>query len=315
MSRQISATAIGAFVIGAITLTVIAVLLFTSGKFFARSYPLVAVFPGNVQGLRVGAAVQMRGVRIGSVTRIEVLLDVKNNTVTVPVFIEIETGMVKDLEFRKLEGHLSYREWGEKINRLIQSGLRAQLKLQSLVTGQLIVDFDFHPDTPARLTHLDANYVEVPTIATVTEKLMDELKGLPLQELAKKAIHTLDGIDRLVRSSDVSESAHNANLALVQIRQSLASVETKMNTALDDISRLTHNVDSRVGPLSKSADKTLQEARSALRSIDDLTGRDSATRAELDSALSETAKAARSLRVLANYLEQHPEALIKGKGY
>lgn len=315
MSRRTSATAIGAFVIGAITLTVIAVLLFTSGKFFIRSYPLVAVFPGNVQGLRVGAAVQMRGVRIGSVTDIEVLLDVKNNTVTVPVFIEIEAGTVKDLEFRSLESHLTYQEWRKKINRLIESGLRAQLKLQSLVTGQLIVDFDFHPDTPAKLTHLDADYVEIPTIATVTEKLMDELKDLPLRELAEKAIHTLDGIDRLVRSSDVRDSVRNANLALVQIRQTLTSVEAKMNTALEDISRLTQNVDSRVGPLSVSAESALQDARRALQSIDDLIGRDSATRAELDSALSETAKAARSLRVLADYLEQHPEALIKGKGY
>ena len=315
MSRRTSATAIGAFVIGAITLTVIAVLLFTSGKFFTRSYPLVAVFPGNVQGLRVGAAVQMRGVRIGSVTDIEVLLDVKNNTVTVPVFIEIEAGTVKDLEFRSLESHLTYQEWRKKINRLIESGLRAQLKLQSLVTGQLIVDFDFHPDTPAKLTHLDADYMEIPTIATVTEKLMDELKDLPLRELAEKAIHTLDGIARLVRSSDVRDSVRNANLALVQIRQTLTSVEAKMNTALEDISRLTQNVDSRVGPLSVSAESALQDARRALQSIDDLIGRDSATRAELDSALSETAKAARSLRVLADYLEQHPEALIKGKGY
>lgn len=304
MSRQISATAIGTFVIGAITLTVIAVLLFTSGKFFAGSYPLVAVFPGNVQGLRVGAAVQMRGVRIGSVTDIEVLLDATNNTVTVPVFIEIEAGRVKDLEFRSLEGHLSYQEWRDKLNRLIKSGLRAQLKLQSLVTGQLIVDFDFHPDTPAKLTHLDADYVEIPTIATVTEKLMDELKDLPLQELAEKAIRTLDGIDQLVRSREVSESVHNANQALVQIRNTL-----------DEISRLTRHVDSQVDPLSKSAESTLREARSALQSIDDLIGRDSATRAELDNALSETAKAARSLRMLADYLEQHPEALIKGKGY
>ncbi len=315
MSRQISATAVGAFVIGAITLIVIAVLLFTSGKFFSRSYSLVAVFPGNVQGLRVGAAVQMRGVRIGSVTDIEVLLDVENNTVTVPVFIEIEAGTVKDLGFRKLEGHLNYKEWSEKINRLIQSGLRAQLKLQSLVTGQLIVDFDFHPETPARLTHLDADYVEIPTIATVTEKLMDELRDLPLQELAEKAIHTLDGIDQLVRSSDVRESLRNANLALVQTRQTLQSVEAKMNTALDDIASLTRNVDSQVGPLSDSASNALIEARTALQSVDDLIGGDSATRAELDNALSETAKAARSLRILANYLEQHPEALIKGKGY
>jgi paraquat-inducible protein B len=68
-------------------------------------------------------------------------------------------------------------------------------------------------------------------------------------------------------------------------------------------------------PLSKSAIAALDAARSALKSIDGLVGKDSATRADLDTTLKELAGAARSLRVLADYLEQHPDALLKGKGY
>ena len=315
MSKKASPTAVGVFVIGAIVLIIIGVMLFSSGKFFTRTYQLMAVFPGNVQGLNVGAAVVMRGVRVGSVTDVDVVLDKKTKAIIVPVYMEIMRGTVKDVSLGELTMSDAEHQWDKEVERLIQGGLRAQLKLQSLVTGQMLIDFDFYPDTPIVLSHINEDIVEVPTIATVTDRLLNELEQMPIQEIAQKLLETLEGMNLLVRSEEIKDSVHNANLAIVQFRQTLNSVETSLNSTLGDISTLTRNVDNQVKPLSNSAIATLNEARSALNSVDDLVGKDSATRADLDVALDELAKTARSLRMLADYLEQHPESLIKGKGY
>ena len=315
MSKKASPTAVGVFVIGAIVLIIIGVMLFSSGKFFTRTYQLMAVFPGNVQGLNVGAAVVMRGVRVGSVTDVDVVLDKKTKAIIVPVYMEIMRGTVKDVSLSELTISDAEHQWNKEVERLIQGGLRAQLKLQSLVTGQMLIDVDFYPDTPIVLSHINEGIVEVPTIATVTDKLLNELEQMPIQEIAQKLLETLEGVNLLVRSEEIKDSVHNANLAIVQFRQTLNSVETSLNSTLGEISMLTRNVDNQVKPLSNSAIATLNEAKSALNSVDDLVGKDSATRADLDVALDELAKTARSLRMLADYLEQHPESLIKGKGY
>jgi paraquat-inducible protein B len=315
MSKKSSPTAVGAFVIGAIVLIVIGIMLFSSGKFFTRTYKLLAVFPGNVQGLNIGAAVVMRGVRVGSVTDIDVVLDKDTKEIIVPVYMEIERGTVLDVSLSELTMTDTERDWQQEVGYLVEGGLRAQLKLQSLVTGQMLIDFDFYPDAPANLTDINDDIVEVPTVATITDKLINELEQIPMKAIANKLLETLDGINSLVRSEDVKNSAHNANLALVQFRQTLNSVETSVNNTLGDISMLTRNVDSKVEPLADSAVDALNEAKSALKSIDNLLGKDSATRADLGVALDEFAKAARSLRILADYLQQHPESLIKGKGY
>jgi paraquat-inducible protein B len=315
MSSKASPTAVGAFVIGAMILFVSGIMLFSSGKFFTQSHTVMAVFSGNVQGLNVGAAVVMSGVRIGRVKDIAVVLDTATNAITIPVYIEIDRDAVKDVNLKKMTMSVTDNEWNQEVEALIQGGLRAQLKLQSLVTGQMIIDFDFHPDTPIVLSHISEDIIEIPTIATITDKLINKFEKIPVQAIADKLLATLEGINRLVRSKEVEDSVNNANLALVQFRQTLNTMETSVKTTLVDVSRLTRNLDTRVEPLADSAIATLNEAKSALSSLDNLVGKDSATRVDLDVALKELSKTARSLRILADYLEQHPESLLKGKGY
>jgi paraquat-inducible protein B len=84
---------------------------------------------------------------------------------------------------------------------------------------------------------------------------------------------------------------------------------------MDDIGKLARHVDGQVDPISKSVTETLKSVDSAFKSIDELVGKRSPTRADLENTLKELAAAARSLRVLADYLEQHPDALIKGKSF
>ncbi len=323
MSKSASPTVVGGFVIGAILLTVAAVLLFSSGSLFTKTYTVVAVFPGNVKGLAVGAAVEMRGVRIGSVSDIKILTDLKTKTVTVPVYFEIERSSMKDMAFQDLsDDELSKDEWEQEVEALVEAGLKAQLSLKSLVTGQMIVDVDFHPDAPIKLTDIDSRYLEMPTIETITDRVINKLRDLPLTELVSKAIRLLENIDQVVTSQEVRETLANMQQVTEDAHQLLTNVDAQVEplsssvkTTMDDISSLTRTVDGQVKPLSESAVAALNEAKNALSSIDDLVGKDSATRADLENALQELSRAANSIRNLTDYLEQHPEALLKGKGY
>ena len=323
MSKPVSSTAVGAFVIGALILIVVAVLLFSSGNLFTQTYHAVAVFPGNVKGLSVGASVEMRGVRIGSVKSISILMDKKSKSVTVPVHLEIIRNSMKDMSFLDLSSDaLSQKEWALEVNSLIKAGLKAQLSLKSMVTGQLVVDVDFHPDAPINFTHIDTRYPEIPTVETITDRMINQLQNLPLPELVSQAVRLLNNLDQLVSSQEVKDTLKNIKLVTQDAHKLLTNVDaqvkplsTSAQSTLGDISSLARNVDGQVQPVSASAIAALDEAKTALNSVDDLVGKDSATRADLENALNELSKAANSIRTLTTYLEQHPEALIKGKGY
>lgn len=323
MSKSVSPTALGAFVIGAIILIVAAVLIFSSGSFFSQNYMAVAVFPGNVKGLVVGAPVEMRGVKIGSVKSIEILFDKESKSITVPVYLEINPNALNEEPSAiKSSKTSSQEEWKSELNALIDVGLRAELSLKSLVTGQLIVDVDFYPDTPLNLTQIDNRYPELPTRETMTDRMINTIQKLPLQQLLSKAIKVLDDIDQLITSENIKEtlvSIRQTTLSAHQLLENMDSqikpLSTSVKSTLNDISSLTTNANRQIGPLSDSTIKAMLEAKHVMKSIDDLVGSDSVTRGDLDNTLKELAKAAKSLRSLTDYLERHPEALIKGKGY
>ena len=165
MSKSISPTAVGGFVIGAIVLIVVGVLVFSSGNIFTATHTAVVVFPGNVNGLSVGSSVEIRGVRVGSVTKIKILADLESNKIIVPVYIEFRQGILKDMRFKYLSDKISSDNWSDVIKSMISSGLRAQLNMKSLVTGQMVIAIDYFPETPATLTNIDPQYPEIPITA------------------------------------------------------------------------------------------------------------------------------------------------------
>ena len=340
MSKQANPLAVGAFVIGAIVLIVVGVLAFSSGQFFKKQFTIVGVFPGTVVGLEAGSAVEFRGFPVGEVESIRAFLDPTKNTVTLAVYMKITTGLLSLKG--AAEGPLTetQEEALEMFKKFIQAGLRATVKVQSLVTGQAIVELDFKPNTPVTLTHVDERYPEIPTVPSTVGRIVHMLQTLPLQKLVEKAVGTFDAAEQVLRSQDLKDTLHNANLAtqdarkllvdaddqiqplstsaqetLDQARATLAAVGGRLNATLDDISTLARHVDGKVDPLSQSAIAALDEARSAFKSVDDLIGEDSPTRADFENTLEQLSGAARSLRVLADYMEQHPDALLKGKGY
>jgi paraquat-inducible protein B len=179
MSKPVSKTLIGAFVVGALVLAVAGIALFGSGKFLAKRPKLVMFFSGSVNGLTVGSPLQFRGVKIGNVTEIRAQFNPKDLTFAIPVYVEFDPESIsvpEELKAAAEEGKFPL------IKQLVNKGLKAQLRLKSIITGQLYIDVDFHPDQPIRLVGLEKRYLEIPTIQSPTEVLMATLEKFPIKQ-------------------------------------------------------------------------------------------------------------------------------------
>ena len=312
MAKQANKTLIGAFVVGAVILAVVGVMIFSSGQFLAQKTYYVLYFEGNMGGLDIGAPVNFRGVKIGAVTNILVRFEGEDvSEIRIPIFVEIDPGRVTESpEFRTTK---LYRTWqerrkemvetGELMQLLIDNGLKAQLVTQSLVTGKLSIQFDFHPDKPIKLVGGDDQYREIPTIPSKMDEITKTIEEIPFKELVDKAMNTIEGIDQLVNSPELQNSIAN------------------LDKALKSINRLVNTIDGEVGPLAsgiqgalKEASATLEQAGKTLEEAEDEISQGSPLRYELSTALQEISTTARSLRILIDYLQRHPESLLRGKG-
>ena len=347
MAKQTSKTLIGGFVVGAVVLIVAGVLIFGSGKFFQVSSKYVLFFPGSLKGLNVGAPVLFQGVQVGSVIDITLESDLENMVLQIPVTIEIHPK-----KFKVVRGKRASDPY-ENLPLLIERGLRAQLQLQSFVTGQLMIGLDFYPDTPVRLVGIETEYPEVPTIPTPLETLSKTFRDLNLEELVNRVTSAVKGIEELVNSPDLKGSISSLNSLLQDARKLVGNIDsqieplaTSLDKTLKDYGKLAQEVDEEVEPIGDEVEKTLTAYRKLAENLDHQVdplmsslhvnlkaahlaleqgaktrataehtlSEDSTTIYELNNTLREISAMARSIRQLADYLERHPESLLSGKG-
>jgi len=348
MSKPTNKTLIGVFVVGAVALIVAGVLVFGSGRFLQKTIKFVMYFEGSVKGLNVGAPVVFRGVKVGTVTDILLRFHPADAAFRIPVFVKIEPERVEVI------GEAPTREDPQRIRDfLVESGLRARLQMQSLVTGQLMVELDFHPDKPVKLVGGDTGYPEIPTIPSPLKELSKTIEEAPIKEIFKGLLSAVEGIERIVNSPEVIGAIRSLNQVLEDARMLVRNIDgqvaplassiertvrdtrklvlnvnaqippltSSIKETVEDYGKLARNVDGQVAPLASSIEETLEKTRAALEQArkslavaeDDL-AEDSPLLVELDNTLKEVGAAARSIRLLADYLKRHPEALLKGKG-
>jgi paraquat-inducible protein B len=255
MSVRANPTVIGAFVLGASGLLVAGLLLWGGSGMFKSRYRVVMYFDSAVTGLQKGAPVLMRGVRVGEVTDVQM----RWGTWLATVYADLEPDVLKGVRPRDLGGSLQ---------RVIQERhLRAQLRMQSFVTGVLYVAIDDFPGTPIVLRGLDKDVREVPTVPTdiekwtaKVEKIADALTALPLDELARSLIATVDEAKRILKSPEITSSLKNLDAILGDGRGLVRRVDTLAANA----NTLAANVNAQIGPLSTDAQATLKSAQATL---------------------------------------------------
>jgi len=309
MAKQASRMMIGGFVVLAVIIMAASLVVFGSGQFFKKTVKCVMYFDESVKGLSVGAPVLFQGVKIGSVISMVLQVDPVKMKTQIPVIIEYEPEKFQLGE----EGQKTPRDPRKSIPRLIEKGLRAQLAMQSYITGQLVIQLDFYPDKPATLKSIEKSYIEIPTIPSTSAKLAEALEKLDLEGLTKKLESILAGADRFVNNPDLSASIRGLNETLQDARKLLSRVDRQVDPVANDLKKtvkdfgkLAANIDAQVEGLATGFDKTMAKARGFL-------SEDSPLIVDLENTLKEISAMSRSLRQLSNYLEQHPEVLIRGK--
>jgi paraquat-inducible protein B len=329
--RKPSSKLVGAFVISTLVLFVGMILFFGSGSFLSRSTEFCLFFDQSVNGLNEGSTVKFRGVPIGSVSKIMIRVEGQDpNSTAIPVLIKIDR--------TRLENDLGLAETAfepEAMQETIDRGLYAQLTLESFITGQLFVELSIDPNrSPGLQTHFveDGELIEIPTLSSsldeitsdaadiiarlsevdfqrveqnlhkVMENLAVVLEGIDSKGVSRSIASAADSVTEFVQSDEVSRTLISAN-------EALATMETTLKS-----------LDLENGPLSAKLDQWTRQLTTTLDGLNQLstqlgamTEPDGSLRFELEQMLRELRRAAQSVRVLADYLEANPKAILTGR--
>jgi len=254
------------------------------------------IFKESVRGLSVGAPVDLRGVIVGEVTKIDVTLDSRNSELSIPVEIQFYPERLRAQYLNKSQ-QVKPPDSRALLDALVANGFRAQIKSGNLLTGQLFVALDFFPKAPPAKIDWSTSPPSFPIVPGSMEQLQKKLmqivqkiEKMPLEELAGDARKTIQSLDATLKSAEKllknvdGAVIPEARTALLEARQSLEDVR-----------------------------KTLGEARKTLGGANQVLAGDAPLQLDLRETLREVSRAAQSLRVLGDYLEQHPESLVRGK--
>jgi paraquat-inducible protein B len=328
MSERFSATLIGAFVMGAVALALVALMVFGSASLFQERRKNVLYFSGSVKGLNVGSPVMFRGVPIGQVEDIRVIFDSQTLNVRIPVVIATDPTLIQPAGgAESLRAAMERHGAADLMGLMVERGLRAQLQMQSLVTGQLFVQLDFFPQNEPRYLGQDEEYKEIPTVLSNFAEVSKTLEQIPLDQLVRKVMATLDGIEKLVNDPKLAASIDSLDQALRAISDLAGNVDARMSelstsvgATMKDVRVLATHVDAEVGPVgqdlrkaAKAASRAFDRTEKALSGLEGTVGAGSAERRDLRRALQEIAAAARAVRVLAETLEMQPDLLLRGR--
>ena len=274
-------------------------------------------------GLDVGAPVTFRGVRIGAVTRIALSFHSKSLTARIPVFLDIEPDRIT-----WEEGKLNNSEVVNQ--RMVDLGLRAQLVSQSFFTGQMSVDLDFRPATPAVLVGAIQGAPEIPSAPSDDfRRLQIQLTELPLRALVETAQHALVTVGQLAARIDATldplaaglqRSTDAAARTLETTDQAVRRVQADASGTLHELDILVadarHQLNARgteLGRILATSDRAARQAELMLTELNSLAAPRSQFRADLGATARDLADSASSLRSFARTLERNPSAVLTGK--
>lgn len=334
MSKKYSPTLIGIFTLIGLLLGAGALVLFGAGKFFEKSSSIALYFDKSANGLLVGSEVRFGGVRIGRVSSIKVLIDRKENRKIIPVVVELSERDLAAVGSTSGTGIDFASETG--VRKAVTEGLRARMKQQSLVTGQLYIEFDIVPDVDAFVYQPDikAPFPTVPTIGTE----MDELISGVADGLKKFNNLDLAGVMKELRDVLVSTKSQIAALDLKKINDNvvgitadvrslvgndkLAAAIDKLDEALTAFDALAKKANQGIDPLLEDFEKVVRQTNDSLAKIDvaaadfsKVTNPRGPTLLRLQNALDEVERSSRVIKDLANDLKRNPNTLLLGKDH
>jgi paraquat-inducible protein B len=285
--------------------------------------PFVLFFKESLRGLTVGAPVTFLGLTVGEVT--DVGLEYNPKTTGIRSRVKIAIYPPRFVANLPKEGSGWVRPKTEEsrqafMQRMVDGGVRAQLNTGSFISGQLYVSLEYFPNAPKVKIDWTKEPPELPVVAGgLTDmqakvlNILEKIEKVPLDDISRDLKKVLESLDQALK--DGSRMLNNVDGEFVpEVKKTLQ----KLDRAIDDAGRILERMDAELVPEVKKTLESLRQSVAAAERVMDnantaLLGPDAPAQQELRDALQEIARAARGIRVLSDYLERNPDALIRGK--
>ncbi|MES9880299.1 MAG: MlaD family protein [Sedimenticola sp.] len=269
--------------------------------------PYLVYFDDTVRGLTVNAPVEFRGIRVGTVQDIRLEKSADEGSVRIPVLLGIEPERLITDQIN--DNDKASENVRNLLAKLVGKGLRARLQTGNLLTGQLFIELDFHPELPPGTVSKSNGYPVLPAtpsaLSSITRNLnslLVKLERVPIEEIGAHLKNAAKGVDELVNDQALTDAVQEMLQVMKQSNQLLSTMSRQTGPLMNNVSEVAAN--------AKILIKTSTEVMEGLRGI---TSHDGVLGNELLATLEELSAAARSIRIMAEYLERHPESLLKGK--
>jgi len=281
----------------------------------------VVYFEEPLAGLSAGAPVTFRGIEIGSVRRLAILGDPETFAVVMPVYLTLRPGDVVFAEGDGTRGAESI-----DVEKLVENGLRAQLRPRSLLTGQMAVDLDFFPDDEAHFKHPDDSLTEIPSRRSDFEQARKAVEEFPWKDTLDTVVTTLNSLESLTTTieaeftgigdqihatlDDSRELMGRSQTAIVALEKSaletLASLEAFSDLGMEQIRLRSDELEQ----VLNDASGTMAQIDSAAKDLEDLLHPRSPERDDLRKILRELTATSAAMRRFAEKVERRPNSLL-----
>jgi paraquat-inducible protein B len=323
MSIRANPTAIGLFVIGGLVLTVVGVATLASASFFDKQSTFISYFGESVNGLAVGAPVKFQGVPVGSVTDLLIQIELRDKTFQVPVQYDVDLTRLTSVT-------TNYVDLDDEgiLRQQIADGLRAQLQMESIVTGQLYIELAYKTDAePPLLEQRPTAFPEIPTtpsllaafgtqagsmvgdVLTILFRVNEMLEEVNMVELNRSVVASAQAVERLADMPELRMALEGVPATTAQFNRTMLEMQTVAERLGETIGTLELQIDDT----SSEAVLTLQTLRQTLEETRGFLSSDSGVGYQLEGAMASLQEAAEALRALAVSLESNPDMLIRGR--
>lgn len=277
---------------------------------FTKKVTFILFFDGSVRGLNVGAPVEFKGIKVGSVLDIRLEFDSRDSSFRIPVLIEIEP----ERFIEKGGGELLTSQGS--LQNMIDRGLRARLQSGSLLTGQLFVDLVMDPETPVRLVGDHSTFPELPTVPASLEQItasvqniLAKIEKLGIEEIGKEFLATLHGANKLAEGASELINRPDMQVVLDDLKESIHSLKSILNKFDQRVDPIAMNIEDAIG----EADQALEKVQETMELVDGLLEYDSPFQNRFMVLADELTEMSRSIRIFMDLLERNPNSIIFGK--
>ena len=271
---------------------------------YTRQIPLVAYFPGSVQGLAPGSEVTMHGLMVGHVTDVRLSYDPAKKAIVVPVHFEIHPERIVGI------GKQVYKTQAEAVDAMVQQGLRATLQSASLITGQQMVVLDFVPNAPPATVTMEGTNFVVPTTdsggfsglqASATD-LLAKVNTIPFDQIGKNVDGILQAVNTVANGAEMKQTLTELAATVARVKDVADHLDSGLSPAL-----------RQLPDIAAGLQKTMTNTNRLVQSLDTGYGGNTQFNRDLGRVLVQLNEALSSIRALADLLARDPSALIKGR--